>query len=249
MQRITVRGMLGGAVGVLYLVLWIGGVVSYTVMPAPPPEARWAAPVFLTASALYILIAAPGRTALWLLAAGLLGFFIEVFAVNTGFPFGMYSYTDSLQPSVFRVPAVMCAAWISLLALSRQTVLRLRGPRWRLILLASVMMVIFDLVIDPVAAGPLHHWRWNEAGAYYGIPFSNFIGWFLASICINLATFHKMDAMNRKIQFTGLSVLLFFMLIAIAKGMILVSVIGLFTILGVSVACDIISPYPLGRRQ
>ena len=36
-----------------------------------------------------------------------------------------------------------------------------------------------DLSMDPVWANVDHAWVWRDGGAYYGVPVSNFLGWFL----------------------------------------------------------------------
>jgi putative membrane protein len=45
-------------------------------------------------------------------------------------------------------------------------------------------MVLTDFALDPVTAGPLHYWRWLDGGPYFGIPWSNFAGWMVASVFI-----------------------------------------------------------------
>jgi uncharacterized membrane protein len=58
---------------------------------------------------------------------------------------------------------------------------------WRPVILGAVLMVTLDIVIDPLA---LRGYRWflgqiygyPESGVYFGIPLSNFGGWFLVSL-------------------------------------------------------------------
>ncbi|MBD3171894.1 carotenoid biosynthesis protein, partial [Candidatus Bathyarchaeota archaeon] len=45
-------------------------------------------------------------------------------------------------------------------------------------LTASVFNLFVDLVIDP-AAVHIGFWKYSSGGVYYGVPFSNFIGWLL----------------------------------------------------------------------
>lgn len=63
-----------------------------------------------------------------------------------------------------------------------------------LILLDGLFVTAIDVVMDPikVAAGD---WTWIEQGVYFGIPFGNFVGWFLITIVVTglfrLFEFHK----------------------------------------------------------
>jgi putative membrane protein len=45
----------------------------------------------------------------------------------------------------------------------------------------AALLVAVDLVLDP-AAVVLNIWVWVEPGPYYGIPITNYIGWFLTAI-------------------------------------------------------------------
>ena len=40
-------------------------------------------------------------------------------------------------------------------------------------------MVMWDLTIDPISATLQGLWVWANPGPYFGIPISNFFGWFL----------------------------------------------------------------------
>lgn len=43
------------------------------------------------------------------------------------------------------------------------------------------MMVSWDLSSDPINATIYHAWIWLEGGSYFGVPFSNFMGWLLTT--------------------------------------------------------------------
>lgn len=45
--------------------------------------------------------------------------------------------------------------------------------------------VIYDLFIDPVAVA-LNIWEWSKSGPWFGVPISNFIGWFFIIFSIIL---------------------------------------------------------------
>src|SRR5437763_3903071 len=40
-------------------------------------------------------------------------------------------------------------------------------------------MVSWDLSFDPINSTIGHLWIWQDGGNYFGVPFSNFMGWFL----------------------------------------------------------------------
>jgi uncharacterized membrane protein len=46
-------------------------------------------------------------------------------------------------------------------------------------LVAAFIMVAWDFSQDPVWSTILHLWIWQQGGAYFGVPASNFFGWFL----------------------------------------------------------------------
>jgi putative membrane protein len=114
----------------------------------------------------------------------------EAVGVGTGFPFGSYEYADTLGPKLFGVPLLVPAAWVMMAypcllagrALTGRPVLAVLASGW---LLAS-----WDLFLDPqmVAAG---HWRWDYPHpglpGVEGIPLTNFAGWLLVALLIELA--------------------------------------------------------------
>ena len=47
-------------------------------------------------------------------------------------------------------------------------------------LFASFVMVPWDLSMDPIWSTCVRAWIWLDGGAYFGVPLSNFFGWYLA---------------------------------------------------------------------
>jgi len=45
-------------------------------------------------------------------------------------------------------------------------------------------MLAWDLSIDPFMAHVYPCWVWKNPGPYYGIPFSNFAGWFFVGVIL-----------------------------------------------------------------
>jgi uncharacterized membrane protein len=115
------------------------------------------------------------------------GNIFENLGVRTGFPFGDYHFTDLMGPKLFAVPVLLGLAYVGMSYLS-WTLARLilsETQRLRsshviaLPLLASFIMVAWDLSQDPVWSTILHAWVWQHGGAYFGVPLSNFFGWYL----------------------------------------------------------------------
>ncbi len=41
------------------------------------------------------------------------------------------------------------------------------------------IMVMWDLTLDPTASTIEKNWIWEQGGGFLGVPFSNYLGWFL----------------------------------------------------------------------
>ncbi len=112
----------------------------------------------------------------------------ENIGVRTGFPYGRYYFTDLMGPKILVVPVLLGLAYVGMAYLS-WTVARiilgyppesLRG--WRVVtlpLIAAFVMVSWDFALDPVWGTLLRAWIWRDGGPYFGVPVSNFLGWFL----------------------------------------------------------------------
>jgi uncharacterized membrane protein len=117
-----------------------------------------------------------------------IGGLIETFGVLTGFPFGHYYFTDVMGPKIFVVPIFLGLAYVGMGYLSwtlASAILGglpnpLTGSRVvTLPLLAALVMVAWDLCMDPIWATVVRAWIWQQGGAYFGVPLSNFFGWYL----------------------------------------------------------------------
>lgn len=120
----------------------------------------------------------------------------ESSSILTGFPFGHYVYTDKLGPKLWLVPLLIMPAYFSMgyIAWTIAHVLLdrfddgLAGAELVLVpVLASFVMVMWDLCIDPASSTITGAWIWRDGGGYFGVPFVNFLGWFLCVFTIYLA--------------------------------------------------------------
>jgi uncharacterized membrane protein len=113
---------------------------------------------------------------------------LENTSILTGFPFGHYHYTDALGPKLFLVPLLIGPAYFATgyLAWALSTVLVgnvRRGSSafttFAVPFIASFLMVMWDICFDPTASTVSHIWIWEQGGGYFGVPLTNYLGWFL----------------------------------------------------------------------
>ncbi|HEV2448477.1 MAG TPA: carotenoid biosynthesis protein, partial [Candidatus Sulfopaludibacter sp.] len=110
----------------------------------------------------------------------------EIVGIRTGFPFGHYRFTDVMGPKFLEVPYLLALAYLGMGYLSWTLAHAILGPprNWRLIavpLVASVAMVSWDVCCDPVWSTIVRAWTWTDGGPYFGVPLTNFTGWFLTA--------------------------------------------------------------------
>src|SRR5260370_27490709 len=112
---------------------------------------------------------------------------LENTSILTCFPFGHYHYTDNLGPKLFLVPLLIGPAYFATgyLAWVLGTVLIGdvgRKGSWfttfAVPFIASFAMVAWDLGFDPSASTIHHTWIWEQGGGYFGVPLTNYLGWF-----------------------------------------------------------------------
>jgi len=113
---------------------------------------------------------------------------LENTSILTGFPFGHYHYTDVLGPKLFLVPVLIGPAYFATGYLAWVVGNVLVGELRRgssmfttvaVPFIAAFVMVMWDLTLDPRAATIQQQWIWEQGGGYFGVPFINFVGWFL----------------------------------------------------------------------
>src|SRR5882724_2610091 len=129
------------------------------------------------------------RTLLFGAWVGPLAWLAEFSSTRIGIPFGLYHYTGSTHGQelfLADVPFMDCLSF-TFLAYAAFCLARavLRGGRPSpplLALVAGVLMMLLDVVIDPLA---VRGDRWflgriffyPDGGLYFGVPLSNFAGW------------------------------------------------------------------------
>ncbi|WP_069807707.1 carotenoid biosynthesis protein [Vulcanisaeta thermophila] len=118
------------------------------------------------------------RALVFLAVASLTSMAFELLGVNYGIPFGKYYYTQGLGPQVYGVPILIPLLWASL----GYFTLIAYGDY----VLSAVGMVILDVTFDPLLSGPIGLWHWVTKGQFFGVPLTNFLGWFIVSITFYL---------------------------------------------------------------
>jgi putative membrane protein len=118
------------------------------------------------------------------------GFVVENFSVATGPPFGQYHYTNALHmPMIGHVPldvgvlyfAMGYHAWVIGNILLDKADTRL-DQRFNLIVLpvvAAFVMAMWGVVVDPASSTIQNVWIWHNSGGYFGVPLTNYLGWYL----------------------------------------------------------------------
>ena len=110
---------------------------------------------------------------------------LENTSILTGFPFGHYHYTSS--PRLFLVPLFIGPSYFATAYLAWMVAVVLigdvrRGGSWfttvAVPVIASAVMVMWDLTFDPTASTIKQFWIWEQGGGYFGVPLTNYVGWF-----------------------------------------------------------------------
>jgi ligand-binding SRPBCC domain-containing protein/uncharacterized membrane protein len=208
----SVRKLLVALLTLLYGLLFAGGIVSYAINGGNSAEARWAGPLFLFGAFALVMLHARGRLVWWLVGAAVGGFTAELLGLQTGLVFGHYSYTDQLGWRLLDVPVAIAAAWGVLLAYA--ACLGRLFPRVLGAVIGAGWMVVADLLIDPLASGPLRYWSWDPAGPYFGVQLVNFAGWFVVSfvLLLGLPRSHPPSPVHRLL---GMSIIVFYSSLAL----------------------------------
>ena len=166
------------------------------------------------------------RSLLFTVLAYLIAFLCEYSSTRNGFPFGYYTYIETTRDQelwISNVPFMDSLSFSFLIYVSYTVSLLLWAPLikkgWdirdiqsikhsaRVIVSASVLCMLLDVIIDPVAflgdrwfLGKIYFYE--EAGEYFHIPLTNFAGWFFVA-GLTLSCFAVLNRwLDTKIPFT-----------------------------------------------
>lgn len=150
-----------------------------------------------------------------------IGWSYESLSIQTGFPFGDYYYTSVLGPKIGQVPVLIMPSYFAMGYLSwtiASVLLRKRdntisgSDLWVLPLVASFVMVMWDLSSDPLCSTIMGEWVWEDGGPYFGVPLTNFFGWFLTVFTFYLVFALYLRATKARTQLTRITALGFWVL-------------------------------------
>lgn len=100
-------------------------------------------------------------------------------------PFGEYHYTEWLGPKIAdHVPYFIPPSWFAMSIVSMDLARRVTRRRWGYILLGTTFMVLWDVSLDPAMNRAFPFWEYAADGFFFGMPFSNWCGWFGVSLII-----------------------------------------------------------------
>src|SRR4051794_13645020 len=104
----------------------------------------------------------------------------ELAGTTVGFPFGAYSYTEALGPKWFaHVPMLIPLSWFLMAVPSFAIAGLLTSRALGRVAVGSVVLLSWDLALDPAMSFATKYWVWGEPGAYYGMPWLNLFGWYV----------------------------------------------------------------------
>jgi uncharacterized membrane protein len=115
----------------------------------------------------------------------------ENISIATGFPFGFYHWSKIYNPPpwIGTVPLFTGIAycgtgyisWVIANVLLDNTgeIINKENKRFVTPLIAAFIMVMWDLGMDPMSSTVQQVWVWHYGGGYFGVPYTNFLGWYL----------------------------------------------------------------------
>ncbi len=112
----------------------------------------------------------------------------ELLGTSTGFPFGDYHYLSGLGYKISGlVPFTIPLSWFYLgfsgYLITRVGLEKLSIPNFvkdlGAIAFGSLLLTSWDFVLDPaMSQTSMPFWLWDQPGAFFGMPYQNFAGWF-----------------------------------------------------------------------
>jgi len=119
----------------------------------------------------------------------LIGMIAETLGVNYGIIFGEYNYLDNLGYKVLGVPIMIGVQWIILTFITGSFSSYIFGhSKFKSILFGAVLMVLLDVLIEPVAP-QMGFWVFENLTA----PIKNYVGWLIISIPAQLVFHYGID--------------------------------------------------------
>lgn len=174
---------------------------SRLVLPKPIfGPARWPDGLLVVLSAATLLASLarqlPGQNVIMIsVIIALIAGAVQSLGAWTAIPFGPYVYTEHIGQELFHpLPWAVPLVWITVILASRG-VARLMLRPWRksqtygfrLMGLTTLLVVLFDVGLEPFATRIKHYWFWNPTKLrfeWYTAPWINFFGWAVTTLLI-----------------------------------------------------------------
>ena len=153
----------------------------------------------------FLALCVGSRRALLVFAASFaLSLCSELAGTSTGFPFGMYGYSDRLGYKIAGlVPFNIPTSWFYMLMASLAICGRLlparddRKSKWWWAFVAGVVLTAWDVSMDPAMVKTVH-WMWKVPDLssrssfeqfigtpfFFGMPLTNWLGWLLTGVLV-----------------------------------------------------------------
>ncbi|MFA4974723.1 MAG: carotenoid biosynthesis protein [bacterium] len=136
------------------------------------------------------------RTTLWLVSGYLIAWASEYSSIHNGFPYGEYHYIYENLRGELLIAGVpffdsLSYSFLTFAGYSTATLMldRGRASYLRAALLGALLTMLLDVIVDPIATmgdlwflGKIHYYAFP--GLYFGVPMTNFGGWFLTAFAI-----------------------------------------------------------------
>lgn len=137
------------------------------------------------------------RTALWLVLGYAIAWLSEISSITNGFPYGEYHYVYENMPGelmILGVPFFDSLSYAFLTFAGFSTAVFMLGKKHikgstAAIFLGALLTMLLDVMVDPPSTmgekwflGRIHFYA--HPGWYFGVPLSNFGGWFITALAI-----------------------------------------------------------------
>lgn len=165
-------------------------------------------------SFLILIIARKSKVGLWYIFIAftfLIGMTVEWIGVHTGYLFGNYEYGQNLGQKFDGIPYVIGCNWAVIVVSSASLAKHLFRHSYLTPILASVIMVGLDILMEPVAISS-DFWSWTNGY----IPIYNYVCWLLVGLVLQLIYhFFKLNEPNKVNDALFLIMSLFFIILNI----------------------------------
>ena len=201
-----------------YTAIALVGYVAFAMNPQNLPSMQFATTIYSVAfiffsraqivvSVLVLLVVMARHSGTRWIPAFATVYFISFMAehIGTGYgiPFSGYEYTAMLGPRLGpRVPIVIPMSWFFMAAPSwiiARAIFPSAGAWAGRIVVGSLLLVTWDLALDPAMSQATTYWLWETPGAFYGMPLVNLAGWMFTGLLI----FSALEVLQRRIDWAG----------------------------------------------